>query len=216
MPKYKFQKNINQKKLPFLYLFLKWLILILIMFVLLSLLIKPFRKNWSNDYTKRGNIYLEQKKYLTAELQYKKALILNGKNEEARTMFEFSTSAEKDVLELEDFYKNRNLSVELELFEKAKAIPGSESEAVKIARELIDKEQYQLAIIPAKTATLMDKTYAEAWIYLGIANFRTAGYSEIRSENRENYLKEAKEAFLKAKELEPDNETANQYLENLK
>lgn len=215
MDNHRLSKNLELKTKVTIYAVLKWLIIVAIVVLLVLLAIKPLRKGWSDNYVEEGNIYLKQKKYLTAELQYRKALLLNRDSSEAKKMIFVVKEATKDVLTLKDFYQQRKLEIETSLYAKAQSVPENEVEAVKLAKELIEKEQYQLAIIPAKTATLMDRNYFEAWLYLGIANIETARHLEAKDDQKQNYFQEAKEAFSRATELNKDDQALNNYLKSL-
>jgi hypothetical protein len=72
-----------------------------------------------------------------------------------------------------------------------------------------------LAIIPAKTALEMDDRYRDAWLYLGIANLKTAQLSELKPEAQNQYLVEAKKSFNKVLELDPENTTAKELLSKI-
>lgn len=174
----------------FLFNILKWLLIIAIVLLAVDLTTKPIRKNWSSDYCTRGNTYLDQKKYLSAELEYQKALYLYSDNTEAQKNLDLAQKAEIDVSVLESYYQKRNLDSQLELFIKAKKIPATPAEAVKISKELIESGEYQLAIIPAKTATEMDSSYTAGWEYLGIAALYSSQKVEIGADAKTKYLAE--------------------------
>ena len=183
--------------------------------MILELISKPLRKKWSNDYISKGDIYLEQKKYLTAEIQYDKALTLYSGNEAAKNRKELATNAEKDILALADFYKEKNISSQIELFQSATAVPASKVEAVKNAKTLLEKDEYQLAKISAKTATEMDKSYRDAWIYLGIANLKAYENLEVSKDSKSSYKDEAKASLETAKLIDPTYELIQSFLKKI-
>jgi len=211
---YKPKTKANGKK-GFLFYFLKWLLIALIICFSVSFLSRPVRKSWSNDYLERGNIYLEQKRYLSADLEYKKALLLFPQNNEAREQKELGKKTQKDILLLRDFIDNQNIDQETVKFEKATAVPKTPAEATATAKELIEAEEYQLAIVPAETATQMDANYKDGWFYLGVANFLTAQNLELDQGVKNNYLSKAKEFFEKAKTLGMDSATIDEFLSKI-
>lgn len=181
----KFDRRQSQKSLSPV---LKWVLIIAAAIILLDLITVPLRRNWSNDYFDRGNTYLDQKKYLSAELEYQKALFLYSGNEVAQTNLDLAGKAENDISVLENYYNSRKLETENEAFAKAKEVPASPAEAVKTSKELIEAGEYQLAIIPAKTATEMDSNYQSGWEYLGIAALYSSQKVEIGADAKQKYL----------------------------
>lgn len=192
----------NEKK--FLHKIARWVFAVVMMIVILFLLTTPLRSHGADNYVKKGDQLLSEKKYLSADLAYQKALILNPKNKMASERRDLVTKAEDNVLVLEDFYKNSDNVSQKNLFSSVSAFPANETEALKLSKELIEKGEYQLAIVPAETAKQMAPDYALCWQYLGIANQRTTELSELSPEIKEKYLSAANAAFAKAKELNPE------------
>lgn len=167
---------------------IKWLLILAITFFVLKIISAPLRQKWSADYLARGDIYLEQKKYLSAIVEYQKATLLSSDNTAVRDRNTLADNAESDVTVLEDFYKERNLSDKSAEFTKAKAEATNPAEATKISKELIEAGEYQLAIIPAKLATTIDSNYQPGWTYLAIANLDVTKNVEMSTEARKQYL----------------------------
>ncbi|HOX41438.1 MAG TPA: hypothetical protein PK263_04540 [bacterium] len=163
----------------------------------------PLRKKWSESRVKLGDSYLTQKKYVSAALEYNKAMLLNKDSKTANAHKTLATESASNILKLEEFYKKENVQMALENFDKAKAIPKDEVIATKTARELIEKEEYQLAIISATTATQLEPSYRDGWLYLGIANLKTLQNVELPQEAKNVYLQQAQKALEKAKSLDP-------------
>lgn len=199
-------------KKHFSFYFFKWVILILIGITAFGLITKPVRKMWSKNYLERGNGYLELKKYESAMVEYKKAMFLFWKNDEAKKNIDLARRATINVLELENFYSQRKIETQIEIMRKSKSLPPTETEAVKLSKELIEKNEFQYAIIFAKDATEMDRSFRDGWLYLGIANLQAAKSLELRQNVRAEYLKEAKLALQRAKNLDPEYAPTNQYL----
>ena len=206
-------KSLHKYDLSF-YIF-KWLIIVLIGVILLGLITKPVRKVWSNNYCKEGDIYLSQKKYESAILQYRKALFLFWGNKEAKSKTSLAEDSSLDVLKLEDFYNEKKIDSQIKLLGEIRTMPEDEVAAVKKVRNLIEKEEYQYAIIIAKTAVQMDGNYRDGWLYLGIANFMTAKMTEIGHNARNIYLKESRKALEKAKSLDPEYTPTRNYIVEL-
>ena len=156
--------------------------------ILLDLVSLPLRRSWSDNYFSSGQTYLDQKKYLSAELEFKKALLLYSGNAEAQTSLDLAEKAEVDVSVLEKYYADRKLETETEAFAEAKVVPPTPAAAVQISKKLIGAGEYQLALIPAKTATEMDGNYQSGWEYLGIAALYSSSKVEIGQPAKEKYL----------------------------
>jgi len=144
----------------------------------------------STDYVKKGDGLLEQKKYLSAELQYRKAIILK-KNVKAQERMDLSKKAQTNVLELELFYAEKDNLDQLNLFSKVKEVPENAKNAVVLSKTLIESGEYQLAIVAADTALQMDPGYDIAKEYLSIANKETSNLTELSPDAQRFYdLKE--------------------------
>lgn len=207
--------NSTDKRLP---LWLRWVILIgliFLIFLLLFFLIKPLRTYSAQKYVTEGDKYLANKEYLHADLAYDKALTLLPSNKTAKERKTLAKEASQNVLVLESFYKSNNFNGQKEKLDEATTFPTNETEAVKLSKQLIEEKEYQLAIIPAKTATEMAPDYRDAWIYLGIANLKTAELTDLSSEVQAGYIAKAKEAFEKAKQIDPESKVVNDYLASI-
>lgn len=195
---------------------LKWLLIIAAILAIIYLGTLPVRGKLVKKHIQSGNNLLIQKRYLAASLEYEKALMLKPNSDEARAGQQLADTSAKDILVLADLLGKDNRQEELELFQSAQSVPKSETEAVRKAKNLIEKGEYQLAILPAKTAIQMDKSYRDAWLYLGIANLKCAQFLEIKNNIRLEYLNDAKTAFEKAEELDPSYEPILGFLKALK
>jgi len=188
------------------------LILVLLLFFLLTLVTKPLRIRWSTNYLHSGDEKLSNKQYLPAEVEYQKSLALFWGNKEARERIILSKSAEANVWALLPFYEETGEEEKLNTLKAGKAIPKNSLEAVKNSRSSILKEEYQIAIAEAETATKMDQGYTEAWLYLGVANYKAASLLQISADSKNEYLSESKKALLKALLLDSTNSDAKAYL----
>ena len=210
------KEKINQLTLSVSWaFFLKWILIILIVILSLDVVTKPIRAHWSTDYLKKGDAYLLQKKYLTADLQYQKALFLNKKNTTATSRRELAKQAESNVMVLEDFYRQNNVTAELDEFDAINVAPVTAELATAETKSLIEKEEYQLAIYPAEKATELDKTYRDGWLYLGIANIKVAQNVEMTKDIRQTYLDNAKTALSRALIIDPNYQPTKDYLDLL-
>ena len=203
-------KNNNNKELviesekKFLKVVAKWTFALIIVIAILFLLTTPLRGHAANDYVAKGDQYLSEKKYLGADLAYQKALALNSRNKDAAQRRSLVTEAEGNVQALENFYNELGDSSQEALLSKINAFPANETEVLKLSKELIEQSEFQLAIVPAETATQMAPDYALCWQYLGIANQKTADLVDLSPVSKEKYVYAAKAAFAKAKELDPE------------
>jgi len=204
-------KNPNDK-LKVVFLVLKWLVIVAIIVLVLFLLSSPLRGKAANHYVVRGDQFLAEKKYLSSGLEYDKALILNSGNLMARQRKLLTEKASSNILDLQSYLNLPQFSFLSDKFKEATAFPESESAAVKLSKKLILENEYQLAAIPAQTAIEMDKEYRDAWLYLGIANLKTAQFVEMKPEIKNEYLNKAKESFNKVLELDPENQSAKDFL----
>jgi hypothetical protein len=199
----------------FFYHLLKWLLIASIIFMLLLLISKPLRKVWSNNYIRSGDEYLLQKKFLSAELEYEKAQNLYSLNTKARDREILAMSAATDVRNLQPFYQEKNLGLQIENIKLATEVPSSEFEAAKNAKYLIEQSEYQLAILAATTATEMNSKYRDGWLYLAIANMKTAEFTELSKADRAQYVSAAQSSILTALELDPEYEPTRQYQDEI-
>lgn len=193
----------------------KWVFILVLFFLVIYLGTLPVRGSLAKKYLSQGDAFLTQEKYLSADLAYRKAQVLTPKDANAVTKRELAGKASRNILELKDLVRSQNLEAKTSLFELATSVPKSETDAVRTSRQLIEKGEYQLAIIPAKTATEMDKTYRDAWVYLGIANLRAATLLETNNEVQLQYRNAAKDAFNQAYSLDPTYEVTSNYLKSI-
>lgn len=196
--------NVGQKKSSALLLkFLKWFLLVLIFLFLILVASQPLRGKIANNYLDSGDNFLIQKQYLRADLEYQKALILSPRNNDTKQRRVFVKDTAGNILEMKELSNSKNLSQLLEKIQLATDFPDDETAAVKLARKFIEESEYQLAILPAKTATEMDPDYVDAWVYLGIANLKVATLIQLWPDVKDKYLLDSKMAFSKVSELDP-------------
>ena len=192
---------------------LLYLILALLLFFILALITKPIRIKWSDNYQKNGDKKLAAKQYLPAEVEYDKSLTLFWGNKKARERLILARGAETNVLSLLPFYEEIGAKDKLALLKSSISTPQNSLEAVKTSRDLILKEEYQLAINQATVATKMDPNYVEAWLYLGISNYKAASLLQLSTDSKNSYLSSAKIALQKTLQLDATNADAKTYLE---
>jgi tetratricopeptide (TPR) repeat protein len=210
-------KKVDKKKEhDFSFYFFKWAIICIIGLLALGLITKPLRKVWSKKYFERGQTYLEQKKFESAILEYNKALFLYWKKDEAKSQIKLARESSVDILKLETFYEERKLETQVRIIRQIKANPEDETSAIKLAKELIEKNEFQYAIISAQKATEIDNKYRDAWLYLGIANLKAGKMLELTENSRKEYDESAEKALLKAKSLDAEYKPTKDYLEELK
>jgi hypothetical protein len=199
----------------FSFYLLKWALIVFILILALGLMTKPIRKAWSFNYVEKGDEYLGQKKYGSAVLEYKKALFLFWGNKEALERTRLSNEASVDVMKLEDFYKFKNIQSQLVLLEQIKTLPKNEVTALKQTKEMIEKGEFQYAVIAGKNSTEMDRNYRDAWLYLGVANIDCAEMLELKDDVRQNYKNQAAEALRRASGIDPEYQPTKDYIAKL-
>lgn len=197
------------------YHLLKWLLISAIIFMILLLITKPLRKVWSNNYIKSGDEYLLQKKFLSAELEYEKAQNLYSLNTKAKDREILAKNSAEDIRALQPFYEEKNLGLQIENVNLAINVPSSEFEAAKNAKYLIEQSEFQLAILAATTATQMNSKYRDGWLYLAIANMKTAEFTELSKADRAQYVSAAQSAIVNTLELDPEYEPTLQYQDEI-
>lgn len=193
----------------------KWLIICIIGILALGLITKPLRRMWATNYFEKGESYLEQKKYESAILEYRKSLFLFWKNDQASSRIALARESSVDILKLENFYRERKLDSQLQILDEIAQIPTDETEAIKLSKELIEKGEYQYAIVSAQTGTEMGRDFRDAWLYLGIANLKAMKMLELTDDSRNKYRDDAKNALEKAKSLDSQYQPTKDYLEEL-
>lgn len=212
----KLEQNSNEeKRLP---LWLRWLILvglIILAIIILFFVIKPLRTYSAQKYITEGDNYLANKQYIHADLSYEKALIIFPGSKTAKERKALAADSSKNIALLQNFYKDNNFNSQKDKLDEASAFPVDETEAVKLSKKLIEEKEYQLAIIPAKTATEMGPDYRDAWLYLGIANLKTAELVDLSVDAKASYTQKAKDAFDQAKKIDPESKIVNDYLNSL-
>lgn len=177
-------------------------------------LTRPLRADWAKDFTKRGDEYLAEKKYISAIVEYKKAeALLPSKDTSDRIAL--ANDSQTDVSKLENYYRENNNIVQMDLINKTKAVPDTSYDLVALSKDLLEKNEPQLAAKAAETATEMDKDYRDAWLYLGISNLAIAKQVEMSSGNSNEYLIRAKESLEHARLLDPSYAATNDFLKQL-
>lgn len=184
------------------------------LFLSVIALTRPLRANLAKDFSERGDQYLAQKKYISAIVEYRKAEALLP-DKEISERIALAKEAETDVSKLENYYRQNNDIVQIDLLNKTNSVPDTSYDLVALSKKLLEKNEPQLAAKAAETATEMDKEYRDAWLYLGISNLQIARQVEMSSGNSDQYLARAKESLERARLLDPSYEPTNQYLKQL-
>lgn len=205
----------KSKNYHFSFYLFKWILILLICLFSFGLITKPVRKAWSYNYLEKGDEYLGQKRYESATLEYKKALLLYWKRKDLQNKIFLAKAASTDVLKLEDFYKERKILVQTDLIEQIKTVPKDEVSAVKLAKEMMEKGEFQYAVVAAKNGTEMDRNYRDAWLYLGIANLNCIKMLELSNSVRSTYKENAEKALERAREIDPEYQPAKDYTAEL-
>jgi len=155
---------------------------------------------------------LSQGKYIEALVQYKKADYLID-NEEINEKINLTNEAQKDITKLEMVWQEENNIEAQENLKRAKQVFDSEYDSVVLAREFIEADNPQFAIIASKTAIEMEQNYMDAWLYLGIAHLECANRLQLSEVNYNYHREEAKKALEQAEILSPDDEDIKRYLD---
>lgn len=175
----------------------------------------PLRTGFSKKFISRGDEFLNNKKYVSAIVEYKKADYL-AKNTEVEQKIDLANEAQKDVDALENFYRQNNNIGQQEIYNQVRAVPDSSYDMVVLAKSLIEQNEPQLAIEAARTATEMDKEYRDAWLYLGIGNLAVAKQVELSGDAATLYIENGKQALSRAKQLDPSYAVTNDLLKQIR
>lgn len=173
----------------------------------------PLRASWSKKFISRGDEFLNNKKYVSAIVEYKKAEFL-APSAEIGQQISFARESQTDVNKLENFYRENNNIGQLEIYNQVRAVPDSSYNMVELSKKLIEQKEPQLAIEAARTATEMDKEYRDAWLYLGLSNLAVAKQVELSGDNSKTYLDRGKQALQKAEKLDPSYTITNDLLKS--
>lgn len=211
----KTKENLSDSKNKIFFSILKWILAIAIILVVLFLATSPLRGKAADSYVAKGDDFLLQKKYISAEVEYKKALALNSNNAIAKDHMHLAQKASINIEEFERFFDLPQFADFKIKYEIATEVPSKQSDAVKLSKAMIEDGEFQLAILPAKTALEMDNEYRDAWLYLGIANLKTAQLTELKPEVQNQYLVEAKKSFEKVLKIDPENQTAKELIRKI-
>lgn len=174
----------------------------------------PLRQSLANQFLSRGDKFLNQKKYVSAIVEYKKAEFL-AKNKETESRINLADQAQEDVDKLENFYREQNNISQLELYNQVRSVPDSSYDLVTLAKYLIENNEAQMAVEAAATATEMDKEYRDAWLYLGLSNLAVAKNVELTGDKANTYIEKGKEALSRAKQLDPSYAATNDILKQV-
>jgi tetratricopeptide (TPR) repeat protein len=187
---------------------------VVMLFGAVFLATNPLRASFSKQFITRGDDFLNQKKYVSAIVEYKKADFI-APSGDIKQKISFARESETDVYQLENFYRQNNNIGQQEVYNQVRAVPDSSYDMVTLSKTLIEQNEPQLAIEAARTATEMDKEYRDAWLYLGISNLAVAKQVELSGNNSQTYLDRGKQALQKAKLLDPSYAATNDILKQL-
>jgi hypothetical protein len=199
----------------FLFYFLKWFLIVGIIFNFVKLVTKPMIYSWSKNYTEVGDQYLAENKYLSASVEYDKAVFLNNKNTAAKSNSLLAEQAQLDVTKLSSFYFSRGETDKATLSSNENFNSQDPVSLLNQAKNFLDSGDFQLSIVAAKKATELHPTLRDGWLYLGIANLKTAENIEMIQSNRELYLKNSKEALMNAKNIDSKYQPTLEYLDEV-
>ena len=206
------QKNQNKWEFNFKSRWFIWTLVCVGVLAVLILASLHFRPTIAIRFIDRGDSLLSQGKYIEALVQYKKADYLID-NEEINEKINLTNEAQKDITKLEMVWQEENNIEAQENLKRAKQVFDSEYDSVVLAREFIEADNPQFAIIASKTAIEMEQNYMDAWLYLGIAHLECANRLQLSEVNYNYHREEAKKALEQAEILSPDDEDIKRYLD---
>lgn len=180
----------------------------------LYLATSSLRVGWSKKFISRGDSFLNQKKYVSAVVEYKKAEFLAPSNN-IKQKISAARESQTNIYKLENFYRENNNIEQLEIYNQVRTVPDFSYDMVTLSKLLIEQNESQLAIEAARTATEMDKEYRDAWLYLGISNLAVAKQVELSEDNYQIYLNNGRQALKKAERLDPPYEVTQKYLNEI-
>ncbi|MEI6499248.1 MAG: hypothetical protein WCO23_04755 [bacterium] len=190
------------------------LLIVAIGITFLVLITKPLRGKWAQNYIQSGDEFLINKQYLHARLEYEKSNIVR-RNNEARERIKLSQAADGDITKLADFLAEKKPET-FALIQQAEKISANTAKQTELARAMIDRGEYQIAIIAADTAVQMDPSYRDAWLYLGISDLKCGQSLEIDKAQQKVYFDNARAALTKAQSIDPEYQVTKDYLKAIK
>ncbi len=193
---------------------LMWFIAVVTLVAAGYFAVQPLKRNLSEKYLAEGDKHLNERAYVEAIVDYRKADYLN-KASNAQSRIELTNKGQTDILNLELFFREKNNIAVLDLYNSAQKVPSSQSDGLKQVKELIENNEPQMAEVAANIILEMDKDNKEAWVYLGLSRLQTARIVQMSEQNRSNKLNSAKEAFIEANKIDNDYALAKKYLEEV-
>ncbi len=208
------QKNQNKWKINLKGRWFIWTVVSVAVLLIIALLCQYFRPTLAQGFIKRGDTLLNQEKYIEALVQFKKADYLIN-SDEINEKINLTDEAQRDITKLTMLWREKDNIAAQENLKRAKKVYDSEYDSVVLAREFIETEKPQFAIIAVKTAIEMEQNYTDAWLYLGIAHLECSNKLELSEENYNYHREEAHAALETAQTLSPENENVIKYLEGM-
>ncbi len=191
-----------------------WLIVIVTVISAGYFALQPIKRNLSEKYISCGDKHLNDRAYVEAIVDYKKANYLN-KNSNALVKIDLANKGQMNILNLEMFFREKNNLLVVDMLNETQKVPSSQSEGLKEVKEMIENNEPQIAEVALGIVLEMDESNKEAWVYLGMSRLQTARIVQMSEQNRNAKLYSAKEAFVKAGELDSDYELAKKYIEEV-
>lgn len=193
---------------------LMWLIAIIVAVSAGYFAMQPIKRNLAERYISCGDQHLNDRAYIEAIVDYKKANYLN-KNSNALAKIDLANKGQVNILDLEMFFREKNNLSVLDMLNETQKVPSSQSEGLKEVKEIIENNEPQMAEVASGMILEMDENNKEAWVYLGMSRLQTARIVQMTEQNRTAKLNSAKEAFSKASELDSGYELAKKYIEEV-
>jgi hypothetical protein len=184
--------------------FWKYFAIVLILILAIYFLTKPLRSKSAKNYISKGDSFLAENKFVSADLEYEKASVLDSKNSTAKERRTLAENASENVKMLESFYEENNYPDQLNNLKQSESVPQNATDAVILSKQMIQNGQFQLAAISAKTATEMAGNYRDAWVYLGLSYKEISQNVELKPDVAATYLAKSNDAYKKVKQLDPE------------
>ena len=184
------------------------ILLILISLVFFCLSSWPLRSYLFKRNIEEGDNLLKERKYTEAYVHFQKSAMLLPYNKDAEKKEELSKKAARNILELQNFLKEKNENDLLKLIEEANG------KVCNLQKDqlLIDKELAQIAAINLKFCAEEGPKNYNSWMLYGIANLKNSQNNYIFKEYKPDFRREAARAFEEAYKVDPINKIALEYL----
>lgn len=178
-------------------------IIIILGFFLIILLLTPLRNWGARRYLERGDKYLNDLKYLEAQIEYQKASILTPLDVKVSGKIKLTIDAETDISKLKSYFEAQSVTAMLNDFRAVDEIDADAEALTKLALSFIVRNEPQMAVVAATKATKVLPQYRDGWLYLAISHDKAARTGELSQKSIDWLINQRDKAYNQAVALDP-------------